>query len=142
MDNLTPASISTTSFKDKTDEYQKISASISDTEAEVAKAEFALKEFLSVNGFSNLVESGKITDVRDKLKVIKPEEIDEQRTAELQKGYSEKLTLLVNAKIDLEKLRSKLGDVKNYIVFLKEIAQLAPKPEGKKGGSPQGQQQN
>jgi hypothetical protein len=144
---LTPGSIATTSFADKAKEYEDTSKGIGESEAEVAKAEFALKEWLNENNFGKLVESGKLTDLWDKLVILKPEEEDEVKTAALRKGYGEHVKTLVNSKIGLEHKRTQLKDIKDYIVFLKEIAQLAPRPEKQqqKGGGQQqkgGQQEN
>ena len=125
--SLTPQGISTASFATKAKEYETLSESISTKEGEVALAEFELKEFLGLNGFDELAEGEKLTNLRTKIKVFKPEEVDQAKTDTLRAEYSAKVTKLVANKIALERVRSQLGDVKSYISFLKEIANIAVK---------------
>lgn len=138
---LTPQSIPTTSFAQKAKEYEAVSLSIADSEEKVARTEFALKAWLNENGFYAKALSGNLTDLWDDIKVMKPAEVDEKKTAELRKKYSELVKAHVNEKIGLQKKRTTLGDIKNYIVFLKEITGLTQRGGGKeqKGGQqPQG----
>lgn len=141
MNDITPQNIPTMSLTDKTEEYKNLAEGISDQEAVVAKNEFELKRFLTENGFENLViGGGKLTDLRDSIKVLKPEEVDQEKTDQLRKDYLDKVKTYVDSKIDLEKQRSKLTDVKNYIVFLREILQLSgQKQKGDKGEQPKQQ---
>lgn len=141
---LTPQSIPTTSFADKVGEYESISKEINEGEAAVAKAEFKMKVFLNEEGFGNLAEGGNFTDLWAKLEIMKPAEVDEEKTKSLRVKYAEHLKDVVNTKIELQSKRNSLTDVKNYITFLKEIVGLAPKQGGKdqqKGGQQQGGRQ-
>lgn len=140
---ISATTIPTVTLNDKVKEFTDLSRDITNLEAEVAISEYALRAWLSFNGFCSLAAQQSLTDFLDEMIVYKPPvapEIDQEKTDANKKAYSDLVSDLVTKRIKLQNGRTHLHDVREFVAFLKEIGGLFRHPQKPQGGGKPEQQ--